>query len=99
MKYKVYKQAKRGCQYEILYDICDDLGNTIVGGLQHTVGNVQLDSKALDSLFESTIYPQISERLKEKEQDVFSREEIEGILKEKGYLEENEKIEDLEVKK
>ena len=95
MKYKIQRQVKRGAQYEITYDVSDDLDNFIVGGLQYTVGSTQLDSKALDQLFEAIIFPQFEESTSPTEQETFTREDVEDILKEKGYLQEGESFEDL----
>ena len=95
MEYKIQRQVKRGAQYEIIYDVSDDFNNLIVGGLQYTVGSTQLDGKALGQLFKTIIFPQFEESISPAEQETFTREEIEDILKEKGYLEEGESFEDL----
>ena len=99
MKYQVLSQKKRGSQYEILYSVMDDLDQLIVGNLIKSVGVKELDKQGLDILFQDVIYPQVNEMLiAEDSKEIFTREEIETILKEKGYLLENEKWEDLQSK-
>ena len=70
----------------------------IVGNLIHTVGPELLGDKELAVLFDMVIFPMIQVMGEEKEKEIYTKDEIETLLREKGYLTETQVLEDLPVK-
>jgi len=70
MQYNVVRQYQRGPNYEIVYDLLDDAGNLIVGGLIRGVGPVLLDAVALDDLFVNKIIPEYEEATKQVDTEI-----------------------------
>lgn len=101
MEYKIIRTTKQGSQFQIVYDLLDDNNNLLVGGLSKSIKK-DLDKNNLDELFENVIYPSFDEEIEPKK-ITYTEKEIEDLLKEKGHLKENEKLNDLknivEVKK
>ena len=96
MKHTVHRQVLREGQYEIWYSVFYDDGTLIIGGLTHRVGKKMLDKAEADKLFDTVIYPQITEMLNPPPDDKSMKEsEIVAELVKKGYLEEGDKFEDL----
>ncbi len=99
MQYKIHAQYQREGLFEISFDIMEDDGTLIVGNLIRTLGKEKPTEKLLDTEFINKIYPEVVESLTTIiAEETMRKSEVEELLKEKGYLEENEKLEDLKVK-
>ncbi len=96
MKYKIHSQHKRGGSYEIFYGVFEDDGVTpVMDNKTRKVGNTPLDNTALDKLFADEIFPALAAPAEEL--IIYTKEEIESLLQEKGYLTSEEKLEDLKA--
>ena len=98
MQYIINEIVWRENQYEVLYEVSDDKGKLIVGGLRVAVGKEEPDKEALAKLFETKILPELAAAQNQVDvapEQVFTKSEVEALMVEKGYLKETEKIEDL----
>lgn len=100
MKYTIHSQALREGQYHLLYSAYDDDGKLIIGNGQYTVGYGKIDDKEIEALFTYTIFPQLAEPKIEaafETEETMMISEVENLLKEKGLLATDEKLEDLKT--
>lgn len=98
MQYKISDTEWRENQFELIYEIFDDEGKLIEGGLRIPVGKEKLDEKQLDALFNDSIFPELEASLNAKSEEIeqtYTKTEVEALMVEKGYLKETEKLEDL----
>lgn len=83
-------------QYEIIYEILNDDGKLLAGGLRRPIGKEKLDNKSLDILFANTVFPEFEEANTPLISDIiYTKTEIENILISKGLIAIDETIEDL----
>ena len=98
MKYKIIDTVFREKQFEIIYEISDDFGKLLVGGIRQAIGEKELDEKQLDSLFTDTIFPEFEKsQMIEPVENVYTKIEVENILIAKGFISETETLEDLKT--
>lgn len=98
MQYKISDTVWREDQFEIIYEVFDDNGKLISGGIRLPVGKEKPDEKQLDILFNDRIFPELESALKavpEAIEQTYTKTEVEALMIEKGYLKETEKLEDL----
>ena len=98
MQYTVNEVVWRENQYEVLYEVSDDKGKLIVGGLRVPVGKELPDEEALAKLFETKILPELEasqNQVVATPEQIYTKSEVESLMIEKGYLQPTEKIEDL----
>jgi len=94
--YKIHSQHIREGRYEIFFGVWDESGRVVVDNQTRPIGKVKLNKTQLDSLFAEKIFPEIEVSLIiEEPQQTYQKEEVEDLLKTKGYLEINQKLEDL----
>lgn len=98
MQYKISDTVWREDQFEIIYEVFDDDGELISGGIRLPVGKEKPDEKQLDVLFNDRIFPELAASLNavpEAVEQTYTKTEVEALMIEKGYLKESEKLEDL----
>lgn len=98
MEYKIIDTVFREKQFEIIYEISDDFGKLLIGGIRRAIGEKELDEKQLDVLFTYTIFPEFEKsQVIELVEKVYTKTEVENILVAKGFISEAESIEDLKT--
>lgn len=92
--YKIHDQYIRGKQYELFYALLD--GESVVLGNQtYFVGKDKLNEIEVNVLMATKIIPQFEAQAEIVEEQVYSKTEVEQILKAKGYLSAEQCLEDL----
>ena len=94
--YKIHATNWREEQFEIFYDLLED-GKVIAGNQIFPMGKVTPGSAEVSKVMAESIIPDFKSVRPEPEL-IYTKTEIEELLKEKGYLAENEKLDDLEDK-
>ena len=98
MQYKITKVVWRENQFEIIYEVLDNSGKLVMGGLRTPVGPKELDKEAMDELFVKRILPEIEasqNQVAVGAEQTYTKSEVENLMISKGYLQPTEKIEDL----
>lgn len=96
--YKIYDQYIRGKQYELFYDLKDG-ENVVLGNQTRFIGEDKLNETEVNALMTTKIIPQFEAQAEIVEEQVYSKTEVEQILKDKGYLSAEQCLEDLPIKK
>ena len=98
MQYKITETVWRENQYEIIYEVFDDDGKLVSGGMRSPIGAKELDAKAIEDLFTAKIFPEIeASKVEVLVEQVYTKAEIESLLISKGLIAETEKLEDLKT--
>lgn len=92
--YKIHATNYRENQYEIFYDLLDGK-NVVLGNQIWAIGKNELDSFAIEKLMLETIIPSFGNKEEFEQEQIFTKVEIEVLLKEKGYLTKNQTLDDL----
>lgn len=95
--YEIHDQYIRGKQYELFYDLMDG-ENVVLGNQTRFVGEDKLDEAGIDTLMVTKIIPQFEAQEEVIEEQLYSKTEVEQILKDKGYLSAEQCLEDLPIK-
>lgn len=94
--YRIHAINYREEQYELFYDLLDG-ERVIVGNQIKAVGNKKLGEVEIEKIMNTTIIPALEQEEPEQE-ELYTKEEVEEILREKNYLEVGEVLEDLPTK-
>lgn len=101
LKCNIHSQLKRENGYELYLTVYDkDTGLDILGNQTVSVGKEFLSGPDIESFLTDKYLPKVERLLSMPEDDevLIPKKDVEEMLVDKGYLKENEKLEDLPEK-